>query len=184
MSNYGSWKIDDLLTFTVNTHTAATGEATDADSAPTYRVYEDETGTPILTGNMALLDDANTTGYYSEQITLSAANGLEKGKSYNGRIQATVGGVTGAVPFNFQIEAEVSANSLAAAAITSIFAFVVEGAFTVKGMLRIMFAVLAGKSTGSGTTTQAYRDVADAKDRVSATISQGNRTAVTQDQDD
>ena len=62
MSEYlGSWKIDDSVTFSVNTHSASTGTATYADSEPTYRVYEDETATPILTGTMAKLDDANRT---------------------------------------------------------------------------------------------------------------------------
>lgn len=46
-------------------------------------------------------------------------------------------------------------------------------------MLRIMFAVLAGKSSGSGTPTVKFRDSADSKDRVSATVTDGNRTAVT-----
>lgn len=108
----GSWKIDDLLTFAVNTHNASTGAQTDADSAPSYRVYEDETGTPILTGTMALLDDTNTTGFYSEQITLSTANGFEKGKTYNIRIAATVAGITGSAVRTFQVEAEVDANRL------------------------------------------------------------------------
>lgn len=107
----GSWKIDDALTFSAQT-SSSTGAATDADSAPTYRVYEDETGTAIITGTMATLDSSNTDGFYSEQITLSAANGLEKGKSYTIRIAATVGGVTGATTHNFQIEAEVDANTV------------------------------------------------------------------------
>lgn len=109
---YGSWKIDDLLTFAVNTHSATTGAATDADSVPTYRVYEDEIGTAILTGSMAKLDDANTTGFYSEQITLSAANGFEKGKCYTIYISATVSSVTGTAHHNFQVEAEVDANTV------------------------------------------------------------------------
>ncbi|VAX15360.1 hypothetical protein MNBD_NITROSPINAE04-1962 [hydrothermal vent metagenome] len=89
------YKIDDFYTFSVNTHNPSTGAATDADSAPTYRVYEDETATPILTGSMALLDSTNTTGFYSEQIQLTAANGFEEGKSYNIYITATVGGTAG-----------------------------------------------------------------------------------------
>lgn len=108
----GSWKIDDLLTFPANTHAPSTGAATDADAVPAYRVYEDETATPILTGNMALLDGTNTVGFYSEQITLSAANGFEKGKSYTVYISAAVGGVTGTMSHSFQIEAEVDANSV------------------------------------------------------------------------
>lgn len=106
----GSWKIDDNLTFAVNTHTPSTGAQTDADAVPSYHVYEDETATPLITGTMAKLNDANTTGYYSEQIALTAANGFEKGKSYNILIFAAVGGVTGGTNRNFQIEAEVDAN--------------------------------------------------------------------------
>ena len=106
----GSWKIDDYLTFTCNTHTPATGAAVDADAVPGYRIYEDETGTPIMTGSMALLDDANTVGFYSEQIQLTTANGLEKGKSYHIRITGVVGGVTGVLIHSFQMEAEVDAN--------------------------------------------------------------------------
>lgn len=99
----GNWKIDDDLTFVCNTHTPSTGVATDADSVPVYRIYKDETGTPILTGNTAKLDDANTVGYYSEQIVLSAANGLEKGKTYTIYITATVGGIVGTMSHTFQI---------------------------------------------------------------------------------
>jgi len=82
-------KIDDTLTFTIQCKDAD-GNDSDADSVPSYRVYENETGTPILTGTMAKLDDSNTLGFYSEQITLSAANGLEVGKSYSIRINFVI----------------------------------------------------------------------------------------------
>lgn len=107
----GRWEIDDPLTFTVNTHTPSTGAGTDADSDPAYRVYEDETGTAILTGTMVKLDDANTVGFYSEQITLSAANGFEVGKSYTVYVSAVVGGVTGTLSHGFQVEAALATAS-------------------------------------------------------------------------
>jgi len=96
MSGLGTRYIDDVLTFYANTTRFDTGVATDADAVPSYRVYEEETGTAILTGNMALLDSSNTAGFYSEQITLSAANGFEVGKSYAIYIAATVNSVAGA----------------------------------------------------------------------------------------
>lgn len=104
MAYLGCWEIDDLLTFPANTHTPSTGAATDADSVPSYRVYEDETGTAIQSGSMAKLDDANTTGFYSEQLTLSAANGFEVGKCYTIYISATVGGVVGTMSHTFKVE--------------------------------------------------------------------------------
>jgi hypothetical protein len=103
----GSYDIDDALTFSVNTHDPSTGAESDADAPPTYRVYEDETGTAVLTGTMALLDDANTLGQYSEQITLSAANGFELGKCYTVRIRGVVGGVAGSTSRQFQVGAKV-----------------------------------------------------------------------------
>jgi hypothetical protein len=101
----GAWNIDDYLTFPANTHAAATGAATDADAVPSYRVYEDETGTAILTGSMAKLDDTNTTGFYSERIQLTAANGFEVGKTYTIYISAAVSSVTGTNSHTFKVEA-------------------------------------------------------------------------------
>lgn len=114
MSYLGSWKIDDFLTFCCNTHDPDTGVATDADSVPTYRIYEDQTATPILTDSMALLDAANTTGFYSERGQLLAASGFEKGKCYTIYITATVDGDTGTMHHTFQIEAEMDANTVSA----------------------------------------------------------------------
>ena len=105
MSYLGLWAIDEVLTFYANTTRFDTGAATDADAVPPYRVYEDETGTAILTGNMALLDSTNTAGFYSEQITLSAANGFEAGKQYVIYIAATVNSVAGATHHTFQVRA-------------------------------------------------------------------------------
>jgi len=267
---YGSWKINDYLTFAVNTHNSGTGEATDADSVPSYRVYENEIATPIMTGTMTFLDTVNTIGFYSERIDLSAANGFEKGKSYTIYIVGLVNSVTGTTSHNFQIEAETDSNvvsdktgyslassqtfnvtgnrtgsvsgsvasvtgavgsvtgsvasvsgnvngsvasvsgsvasvtgavgsvtgnvggnlvgtvgALSAAAINDIFGEEVDNdgtAITLKGGLKLMLSTLTGKSSGGGTTTVIFRDLADSKSRVTATVtSTGNRTAVTRD---
>lgn len=93
--------IGEDLTFSICTHDPDTAVLTDADSAPSYRVYEDETGTPILTGNMAKLDDAGTTGFYTETISCTAANGFEDRKTYTLYISAAVGGDTGGICYGF-----------------------------------------------------------------------------------
>jgi hypothetical protein len=159
----GSWKIDDLLTFVVNTQVFATGVATDADSVPTYRVYEDETTTPILTGSMALLDSANTAGFYSEQITLSAANGFEKGKCYSIYIAATVSSVAGATHRTFQIQAEVDTVSLAGQAVTA------AAGVTFPSSVASPTNITAGTITSVGSVTS----------RVTANTDQLNGQAVT-----
>ena len=112
MSYLGSYAMDDVCTFYANTHTPSTGAAVDADTPPDYRVYEEVTGTPILTGTMALLDAANTAGFYSGQVTLTAANGFEVGKGYAIRIALVVGGATGVDMQRLQVGAKVDVRLL------------------------------------------------------------------------
>lgn len=89
------------LTFSVCTHDPDTGILTDAATDPAYRVYEDETATAILTGSMSKLDDANTTGFYTESIACTTGNGFESGKSYTIYIEATVSGNMGGISYGF-----------------------------------------------------------------------------------
>jgi hypothetical protein len=127
-------------------------------------VYEDETGTAILTGSMAKLDDANTTGHYSEQITLSAANGFEKGKSYNIYVTAAVSSVTGATVRNFQIEAEVDANVVSptvSANMTQISGSSSAADKLEEGALTL---VTGAAVTGTLSTTQMTTDLTEATD--------------------
>ena len=96
--------IGDNLTFSVCTHDPDTGVLTDADAVPTYRVYEDETATgdwPI-TGSMAKLEDDNTTGFYTETLECTSANGYEAGKTYTIYITAAVGSDTGGICYAFK----------------------------------------------------------------------------------
>ncbi len=119
MPYLGIIKLGSNLTFYANTHTPSTGAAVDADAVPGYRIYEDETAGPLLTGSMALLDDANTVGFYSEQIAVSAANGFEAGKSYCVRITGVVGAVTGVEIHQFDVSAKLvdTLNDLAVGAL-------------------------------------------------------------------
>jgi len=102
------------LTFSVCTHDPDTGVLTDADAVPAYRVYEDETAVAILTGDMAKLDDANTTGFYTELLACTTANGFEVGKSYTIYIAATVDSDTGGIAYNFTVKAPIVVNKNAA----------------------------------------------------------------------
>jgi hypothetical protein len=93
--------IGNNLTFSITTHDPDTGVLTDADAAPPYRVYEDETAMTILTGSMDTLDAANTTGFYTETIACTAANSFEDGKTYTIYIEATVDSDTGGIAYSF-----------------------------------------------------------------------------------
>lgn len=59
---------------------------------------------------------------------------------------------------------------------------VIESGFTAAEIMRMLAAVMAGKSSGGGTATVRFRDVGDTKDRIVATVDEnGNRTALTRD---
>jgi len=108
MSQLGLFEIDDYVTFPANTHDPADGAASDVDGGynsgvPAYRIYEDETATPIATGSMAKLDDANTLGFYSERVQLTAAAGFEVGKCYTIYISAQVNSILGTMHHTFRV---------------------------------------------------------------------------------
>lgn len=57
---------------------------------------------------------------------------------------------------------------------------VVVGSYTMRQLLKVMAAALAGKATGGGTTSVTFRGVDDASDVIVATVdANGNRSAVT-----
>ena len=76
----------------------------------------------------------------------------------------------------------IDAGALAADAVDEILDEVVEGSLTMRQVLRIVLAALAGKSTGGGSGTINFRDQADSKNRIAATVNVNrDRTAVTVD---
>jgi hypothetical protein len=87
------------------------------------------------------------------------------------------------IDFGATQKSSITAAVPTAAAITSaIYAYVVENSKSFLTMFRLLYAVLCNKSTGGGTSTVNFRDDADGKDRIVATVdNDGNRTAVTKD---
>lgn len=69
-----------------------------------------------------------------------------------------------------------------AAEVDAVWDEAVDGTTTSRESMRLQNAALAGKASGLGTTTAVFRDLADTKNRISATVdADGNRTAVTRD---
>lgn len=70
----------------------------------------------------------------------------------------------------------------AAANAAAVLAAIVEGTETLAELLRLLRAALVGKSNGFPTGPAHFRDRADAKNRITATVdADGNRTAITTD---
>jgi hypothetical protein len=74
------------------------------------------------------------------------------------------------------------AMALTGAAVDAVLDEVVEGTITFREYLRLFAAALFSRSSGGGTATIVFRDRANTKDRITATVDvDGNRTAVTVD---
>lgn len=64
----------------------------------------------------------------------------------------------------------------------AVWAYIIENGMTAEEVMRILLAVNAGKSDGGGSTTITFRDQADTKDRITATVdASGNRSALSLD---
>lgn len=99
------------------------------------------------------------------------------------RVQSLVGAVSaGAIDAAAIATGAIDADALAADAVDEILDEVIEGTLTFRQALRLFVSSLAGKSAGGGTASITFRDIADAKPRITATVdANGNRTAVTLD---
>lgn len=80
------------------------------------------------------------------------------------------------------LEAEGSTVVVIAEPVDAVFDEVVEGAVTFRQMVRGFAAALMAKCNGLASTTASFRDLADTKDRIVATVdADGNRTEITLD---
>lgn len=84
--------IDEVVHFDGRTHDSSTAALSDADSTPTFDVFEENTDTPILAAQ-SMTKRTGLTGRYRGSFTASAANGFEAGKWYTVDMSATVGGI-------------------------------------------------------------------------------------------
>ena len=87
------------LVFSVNCK-GADGTATTPTGNVSYSLYEDETTTEILSGTMTV-DFDSKTGFCTEQVGCTAANGFERYKTYTVRINATISGTALAKSYSF-----------------------------------------------------------------------------------
>ena len=97
-----------------------------------------------------------------------------------GRLPAAL--VGGRMAANAEVVGDKTGYALSSAGVQAVWDYAVEGSMTAVQAVRGMFAALCNKLSGSATTTVVIRDVADTKNRVTATCDgNGDRTAVTTD---
>jgi len=88
----------------------------------------------------------------------------------------------GDLPTNAELATALDDLPTAAENATAVLGATVEGSVTLVQSIRLANAALGGKASGLDTTNPIYRDLADTKDRIDATVdADGNRSAVTRD---
>ncbi len=95
-------------------------------------------------------------------------------------LDATIRAAVGLAAAN--LDTQLDALPTAAENATAVMASTIEGTFDLTESARLWNAALAGKASGLAGTAATFRDLADTKDRIVATVdADGNRTAVTRD---
>lgn len=125
-------------------------------------------------GTRALTDKV---GFYiaGAKTTLDALNDITAASVWAVATRTITGGV-------IDTNSDKTGYRLSATGVDDICDEVMEGTLTWRQITRICLSALGGKSSGGGSPTLAFRDNADAKNRISATVdANGNRTAVTLD---
>ena len=132
----------------------------------------------IAAGDVWDVTLASHLGTGSTGAALNAAGSA--GDPWNTALPGAYGDGTAGKIIGTNLDATVSSRSTLTAA--AVWAYVTEGTTTAVQMMRGMFAALLNLLSGAGTTTIKIRDIADTKDRITATVDvDGNRSAVTVD---
>lgn len=160
-------------------------------------------GTGTLTGTGALIismvaaltgsgtiTDADIVGYLQLAATLAGEGDLAGAATAIGHAAAALSGSGDADGLatalgTLAAEITVTGDLLTTANVgDAVWAVLIEAGLTAQQAMRVIAAATAGKVSGAETATITFRNaVADNADRIVATVSSGNRTAITYDLD-
>lgn len=165
-----------------------TGSTKSAAVTPDWNVAPDSDDTFVIKlPEGPQMHQANTTLIAGATVSTSTAqigvNAVQAGGTAWGSGAITAGSIASdAITAAKIATGAIDADALAADAVDEIIDEVIEGSTTLRQMLRLMASALLGKVSGAAGTSVAFRDLADSKNRIAATVdSNGNRTAVTLD---
>jgi hypothetical protein len=149
-------------------------------------------GTPSLSMVVQLAASLAGTGALTASLlaSLNLSAGLSGSGSLTGALnilaQLTAaltgsGSVSANLKGKLSLSADIYVNQSEASAeqiATAVWNAVAEGSYTYEEVMRILAAAAAGKTSNTG---QTFRDLSDTKDRITGTVSGGNRTAASYD---
>lgn len=184
-----------VFAYDKTTGAAKTG---DAANITAYLSKDWSVAAAVADTNPTEMDATNMPGWYAFDLTQAETNAevlviapksstanvlVEQAQVFTENLAATHTGAVGSVTAGVTLAADaISAAALSAAAVDEILDEVVEGTLTLRHILRLLLAEAVGKAAGGGTTAITFRDQADTKNRIAATVdASGNRSAVTLD---
>lgn len=168
------------LNATVSSRAAATDLATVAGYIDT-EITDIQSRLPaaLVGGRM----DASVGAMAANVLTASALATDAVSEIQSGLSTLDAAGVRAAVGLaSANLDTQLDAVPTAAENAAAVMGSTVEGTFDLTESARLWNAALAGKASGLAGTAATFRDLADTKDRIVATVdADGNRTAVTRD---
>lgn len=196
MRRFTTGTTDQYIYFVAVDSTDLTTRETGLSSFTVYRARNGAAATAYTTPTIAEVSSSNMPGVYSllldEDMTIGTGNKSEEVVLHI--TQASMAPVTlvyelyrpdvtdGETITTSGGKAQANVVDVSGAGQTAILAAAYEGSETFQDFLRIARSALAGKASGLATTTANFRDAADTKNRISATVdANGNRSAVTVD---
>lgn len=132
-------------------------------------------GSPMQAGSTVAL----TTAYDAAKTAAQAGNQMDLVNAPNATAIAAIQSGLATHIDATGLATSIAALPSAAAIVTALQAAVVEGTLTQAEVTRVMLAILAGLSTGASTGTKNYYGVDGTTVRVTATVNNGDRSAVT-----
>ena len=182
-ASYGNAQLVRSTTPANTLDVSATGEAgmdfnniKDATGAKTLTNITVPTVTSITNG-VTVATNSDKTGYSiaGTKTTLDALNDITAANVWAVATRTITGGT-------IDTNGDKTGYRLSATGVDDIHDETIEGTLTWRQITRLSLSALCGKSSGGGSATLAFRDNADAKNRISATVdANGNRTAITLD---
>jgi hypothetical protein len=142
----------------------------------TARISKNGGASAATTNNIVEIDVTNQPGMYYVELTATELNTLGHVVVTKKDTNSFEGGFTAIVVPDDVFTAAATANDIADALLDR--ANAIETGWTVRQVLRVMSACVAGETTNSGKT---FRNLPDTKDRAVATISGSDRSAITYD---
>lgn len=164
----------------VGSVTGAVGSVTGAVGSVTGNVGGNVTGSvgSVTGGATAATQATHTTALAAINADTDDIQSRLPAALVSGRMDASVGAMAADVLTAAAVKADAATKIEAA-----VWAAIASGALTALDVIKLMGAVAAGKTTitpgGGGAATVVFRDLADTKDSVTATMAGSERTALT-----